>query len=59
MSLDPGWIFTGTVLGPDGKPMAGARRLDGVRWRERAGMKTAGVLRCRESTRAGRRTSAM
>ena len=24
MTLDPGWTFTGTVLGPDGKPMAGA-----------------------------------
>ena len=22
--LDPGWTFTGTVLGPDGKPLAGA-----------------------------------
>ena len=25
MTLDPGWTFTGTVLGPDGKPLAGAR----------------------------------
>ena len=24
LTLDPGWTFTGTVLGPDGKPMAGA-----------------------------------
>jgi RNA polymerase sigma factor (sigma-70 family) len=25
VTLDPGWTFTGTVLGPDGKPLAGAR----------------------------------
>jgi RNA polymerase sigma factor (sigma-70 family) len=25
MTLDPGWTFTGTVLGPDGKPLAGVR----------------------------------
>src|SRR5262249_21955369 len=25
ITLDPGWTFTGTVLGPDGKPLAGAR----------------------------------
>src|SRR5262249_15574494 len=25
LTLDPGWTFTGTVLGPDGKPLAGAR----------------------------------
>jgi hypothetical protein len=24
VTLDPGWAFTGTVLGPDGKPLAGA-----------------------------------
>jgi protocatechuate 3,4-dioxygenase beta subunit len=24
ITLDPGWTFTGTVLGPDGKPLAGA-----------------------------------
>ena len=41
VTLDPGWTFTGTVLGPDGKPLAGAKRLHGMRWRERAGMKTA------------------
>jgi protocatechuate 3,4-dioxygenase beta subunit len=28
VTLDPGWTFTGTVLGPDGKPLAGARTLD-------------------------------
>jgi RNA polymerase sigma factor (sigma-70 family) len=25
VTLDPGWTFTGTVLGPDGKPLFGAR----------------------------------
>src|SRR5262249_35116500 len=25
VTLDPGWTFTGTVLGPDDKPLAGAR----------------------------------
>jgi RNA polymerase sigma factor (sigma-70 family) len=25
ITLDPGWTFTGTVLGPDGQPLAGAR----------------------------------
>jgi RNA polymerase sigma factor (sigma-70 family) len=24
VTLDPGWTFTGTVLGPDGKPLAGS-----------------------------------
>ena len=28
VTLDPGWTFTGTVLGPDGKPLAGARKCD-------------------------------
>jgi RNA polymerase sigma factor (sigma-70 family) len=41
LTLDPGWTFTGTVLGPDGKPLAGARRLTGMRWWDREGMKTA------------------
>jgi RNA polymerase sigma factor (sigma-70 family) len=41
VTLDPGWMFTGTVIGPDGKPFSGARRLDGMRWREPEGMKTA------------------
>jgi RNA polymerase sigma factor (sigma-70 family) len=41
VTLDPGWTFTGTVVGPDGKPLAGARRLIGLRWREPGGMKTA------------------
>jgi RNA polymerase sigma factor (sigma-70 family) len=42
VTLDPGWSFTGTVLGPDGKPLAGARSFDlhGHRW-GREGMKTA------------------
>jgi RNA polymerase sigma factor (sigma-70 family) len=26
ITLDPGWSFTGTLLGPDGKPLSGARR---------------------------------
>src|SRR5438552_11149088 len=25
VTLDPGWTFKGTVFGPDGKPLAGAR----------------------------------
>jgi hypothetical protein len=25
VTLDPGWAFTGTVLGPDGNPLAGVR----------------------------------
>jgi hypothetical protein len=41
VTLDPGWTFTGTVLGPDGKPLAGARRLTGMRWWDVEGMKTA------------------
>jgi RNA polymerase sigma factor (sigma-70 family) len=28
VTLDPGWSFKATVLGPDGKPLAGARVLD-------------------------------
>jgi RNA polymerase sigma factor (sigma-70 family) len=28
ISLDPGWTYKGTVLGPDGKPLAGAHVLD-------------------------------
>jgi protocatechuate 3,4-dioxygenase beta subunit len=41
VTLDPGWTFTGTVLGPDGKPLAGARSFDlnGRCWWEQ--MKTA------------------
>jgi hypothetical protein len=27
LTLDPGWTFTGTVLGPDGRPLSGARGL--------------------------------
>jgi hypothetical protein len=41
VTLDLGWTFTGTVLGPDGKPLAGARRLTGMRWWDSEGMKTA------------------
>ncbi len=44
VTLDPGWTFTGTVLGPDGKPLAGARGF-GVTNRnppwDRKGSKTA------------------
>ncbi len=38
MTLDPGWTFTGTVLGPDGKPLAGARGfgLTNARWNREA-----------------------
>jgi protocatechuate 3,4-dioxygenase beta subunit len=43
VTLDPGWTFTGTVLGPDGKPLAGARRCDlnGRRQWEHGRMTTA------------------
>src|SRR5262249_28023982 len=42
VTLDPGWTFTGTVLGPDGKPLAGARAfgLNGPVW-DREALKTA------------------
>jgi RNA polymerase sigma factor (sigma-70 family) len=42
--LDPGWTFTGTVLGPDGKPLSGVRGFGftGPRWWEREPLKTAG-----------------
>jgi protocatechuate 3,4-dioxygenase beta subunit len=42
VTLDPGWTFTGTVYGPDGKPLAGARSfgLEGPWW-EREAMKKA------------------
>jgi hypothetical protein len=41
--LIPGWTFTGTVLGPDGKPLAGARACGLSGWGDwgREGMKTA------------------
>jgi RNA polymerase sigma factor (sigma-70 family) len=41
ITLDPGWTFTGTVLGPDGQPLAGAQTF-GLKvppWGQ--GMKTA------------------
>jgi 5-hydroxyisourate hydrolase-like protein (transthyretin family) len=42
VTLDPGWSFTGTVLGPDGKPILGARNLGlGIPPWQREGMKTA------------------
>jgi protocatechuate 3,4-dioxygenase beta subunit len=42
VKLDPGWSFTATVLGPDGKPLAGARTFDlnGRYWWERERMKS-------------------
>jgi RNA polymerase sigma factor (sigma-70 family) len=43
VDLDPGWTFKGTVLGPDGKPLTGARSFglaDRGRW-EREEMKSA------------------
>jgi RNA polymerase sigma factor (sigma-70 family) len=44
VTLDPGWTFTGKVLGPDGKPLAGARGF-AVTGRlppwDRAGMRSA------------------
>jgi RNA polymerase sigma factor (sigma-70 family) len=41
-TLDPGWVLKGTVQGPDGKPLAGARSflLDG-HWWDREATKTA------------------
>jgi RNA polymerase sigma factor (sigma-70 family) len=44
VTLDPGWALKATVLGPDGKPLAGARvlNLNSSRlWWGREGMKTA------------------
>src|SRR5262249_4382513 len=43
VTLDPGWTFTGTVLGPDGKPLAGARSFGRGGWAEwdREGMRSA------------------
>jgi len=44
VTLDPGWSFTGTVLGPDGKPLPGARGLgmtSGLLLLDREGTKTA------------------
>jgi sigma-70-like protein len=42
VTRDPGWTFTGTIRGPDDKPLAGARGLGltDYSW-EGAGMKTA------------------
>src|SRR5262249_14031302 len=43
ITLDPGWTFTGKVLGPDGKPLAGARTFDlnGKRYWQPEPLKTA------------------
>jgi hypothetical protein len=40
VTLDPGWTFTGTVLGPDGKPLARARKFE-QGWDPDDGLKTA------------------
>jgi RNA polymerase sigma factor (sigma-70 family) len=43
VTLDPGRTFTGTVLGPDGKPLAGVRcfGLTGASWWEHERLRTA------------------
>jgi RNA polymerase sigma factor (sigma-70 family) len=44
VTLDPGWALKATVLGPDGKPLAGSRVLNlnsSWLWWGREGMKTA------------------
>jgi RNA polymerase sigma factor (sigma-70 family) len=42
VTLDPGWRFTGTVLGPDGKPLAGTRSFQVVgHWWDTEATKTA------------------
>jgi hypothetical protein len=43
VTIDPGWTFKGTVVGPDGKPLVGARSLgtENTRWHDRERMKTA------------------
>jgi protocatechuate 3,4-dioxygenase beta subunit len=45
VTLDPGWTFTGTVLGPDGRPLATARSFglapSGWGWSASEGMPTA------------------
>jgi protocatechuate 3,4-dioxygenase beta subunit len=42
VTLDPGWTFTGTLLGPDGKPLGGVRSFGLSGWDgwERDAMKT-------------------
>src|SRR5262249_47478639 len=32
ITLDPGWMFTGKVLGPDGKPLTGVRGFGLASW---------------------------
>jgi hypothetical protein len=42
VTLDPGWTFTATLLGPDGKPLAGARSFGANgRWWDREAKDTA------------------
>ena len=54
VTLDPGWRIKGTVLGPDGQPLAGAQSFDLDRrsyW-ERERMKTAEFTAWRHPRRA-------
>jgi RNA polymerase sigma factor (sigma-70 family) len=46
VALEPGWAFKATVLGPDGKPLAGARvfGLPGMRWAQSPRMETAELM---------------
>jgi RNA polymerase sigma factor (sigma-70 family) len=43
VTLDPGWTFSGTLLGPDGKPLTGARSFGTAAqwWEEKDGLRTA------------------
>jgi protocatechuate 3,4-dioxygenase beta subunit len=42
ITLDPGWTFSGTVLGPDGKPLAGVRSFEVPgHWSDREPLQTA------------------
>jgi hypothetical protein len=37
VTLDPGWTFTGTILGPDGKPLEGVRKFGTGLWKNQEG----------------------
>jgi RNA polymerase sigma factor (sigma-70 family) len=42
VTMDPGWTFTGTVVGPDGRPLPdGGVGLTGWGWRKKEGTNTA------------------
>ena len=60
VTLDPGWTFTGTVLGPDGKPLAGAWGIGltspGLRMGSPRGDEDSRVHGAAGSTRIGRGT---